>query len=118
MRFLADESCDFAVVRTLRALGHDVLAVSAVQQRSIDRELMEMANAEDRILPTEDKDFGWLVFIADLKSPGVILIRFPAAGRRQLDAAVLNSMAMHGLELEGSFVVLQPGSIRISRGRD
>jgi len=28
LRFLADESCDFAVVRALRADGHDVLAVS------------------------------------------------------------------------------------------
>lgn len=27
MRFLADESCDFGVVRALRAAGHDVKAV-------------------------------------------------------------------------------------------
>ena len=30
MRLLADESCDFSVVRALRAAGHDVLAVSEV----------------------------------------------------------------------------------------
>lgn len=29
MRFLADESCDFAVVRALRAAGHDQLSFSA-----------------------------------------------------------------------------------------
>jgi len=28
MRFLADESCDFAIVHALRASGYDVLAVS------------------------------------------------------------------------------------------
>jgi hypothetical protein len=28
MRFLADESCDFAIVRALRAAGHDVVAVT------------------------------------------------------------------------------------------
>lgn len=28
LRFLADESCDFAIVRALRADGFDVLAVS------------------------------------------------------------------------------------------
>jgi hypothetical protein len=28
LRFLADESCDFTVVRSLRAAGYDVLAVS------------------------------------------------------------------------------------------
>ena len=55
MRFLADESCDFAVVRALRADGHDVLAVSEMQRRSIDRELMELAKADDRILLIEAK---------------------------------------------------------------
>ena len=30
MRFLADESCDFAVVRALRAAGHAVTAVGEV----------------------------------------------------------------------------------------
>jgi hypothetical protein len=49
MRFLADECCDFAAVRALRAHGHDVLL-------------------------TEDKDFGWLVFAGRMDSPGVILI--------------------------------------------
>jgi uncharacterized protein with PIN domain len=53
MRFLADESCDFAV-RALRSAGHDVLAVSEFQQRSVDRQLMELAYAEGRILLTED----------------------------------------------------------------
>ena len=64
MRFLADESCDFAVVRALRKEGHDVLAVGEFQQRSVDSELMKLALAESRVLPTEDKDFGWLAFAA------------------------------------------------------
>jgi predicted nuclease of predicted toxin-antitoxin system len=58
VQFLAEESCDFAVVRSLRSAGHDVLAVSEFQRRSVDRDLMEMAYAERRILLTEDKDFG------------------------------------------------------------
>jgi len=63
MHFLADECCDFAAVRFLRADGHDVLAVSEVQHRSLDKELMELALTKNRILLTEDKDFGWLVFV-------------------------------------------------------
>lgn len=30
MKFLADESCDFAIVRVLREGGYDVLAVSEI----------------------------------------------------------------------------------------
>ena len=46
LRFLADESCDFAIVRDLRAHGYDVLAVSEVTQRSDDHELIEQAYRE------------------------------------------------------------------------
>jgi predicted nuclease of predicted toxin-antitoxin system len=114
MRFLADESCDFAAVRGLRSAGHDVTAVSEFQQRSVDEELMELAYREDRILLTEDKDFGWLAFVARRSNPGVILLRFPATSRLALPASVNRLIADHGHELKGAFVVLRPGSARIS----
>jgi predicted nuclease of predicted toxin-antitoxin system len=59
LSFLADESCDFGVVRALRAEGHDVLAVAEMMIRSDDRELIAFAQSQERILITEDKDFGW-----------------------------------------------------------
>jgi len=52
LRFLADESCDYAVVRALRAEGLDVVAVSELMQRSEDRALIEWAYREKRILLT------------------------------------------------------------------
>jgi len=68
LRFLADESCDFAAVRALRAAGHDVLTVSQFQQRSVSEELMALALSDERILITEDKDFGTLTFASQRKS--------------------------------------------------
>jgi predicted nuclease of predicted toxin-antitoxin system len=115
MRFLADESCDFAVVRVLRENGHDVLAVSEFQQRSIDEELIVLAHEQDRILLTEDKDFGWLVFVAHQHSAGVVLIRYPASARSSLAASVVRLVLEHGGDLHGSFAVLTPSAVRISR---
>ena len=40
LRFMADECCDFAVVRALRAAGYDVFAVGEVMQHSVDRSLI------------------------------------------------------------------------------
>lgn len=117
LRFLADECCDFAVVRCLRAAGHDVLAVSEFQQRSVDKELLTMALKEDRILLTEDKDFGWLVYAARVDSPGVVLIRFPASARGLLAEVISKLVRENGAQLAGAFVVLQPGMARISTGR-
>ncbi len=84
LQFPADESCDFAVVHALRTEGYDVLAVSEIMQRSINRDLIEQAHKENRILLTEDKDFGWLVFASHAESAGVILIRFPDNARQTL----------------------------------
>jgi predicted nuclease of predicted toxin-antitoxin system len=115
LRFLADESCDFAVVRALRAEGFDVLAVGEFMKRSVDRELIEQAHAENRILLTEDKDFGWLVFASHSVSAGVILIRFPNNFRSTLAQSVLRVVEQNGAELNNSFVVVQPGQVRFSR---
>jgi predicted nuclease of predicted toxin-antitoxin system len=114
LRFLADESCDFAVVRALRVEGYDVLAVSETTRRSNDRDVIERANREKRILLTEDKDFGWLVFVSRVNSPGVILIRFPGNARQALAQTVRRLIQEQGEQLRGAFVVVQPGHIRIS----
>ena len=114
LRFLADESCDFAVVRALRAEGYDVLAVSEVTQRSNDRELIEQAYHEARVLLTEDKDFGWLVYVSQSDSAGVILIRFPGDARQTLVHAIVRLIDEQGERLHRAFVVMQPGHVRIS----
>jgi len=44
MRFLADESCDFAVIHALRANGHDVIAVSEVTPRAEDSEVIRLGD--------------------------------------------------------------------------
>ena len=113
--FLADENCDFAIVRALRAAGYDVLAVSEFMSRSDDQELIALAGREQRILLTEDKDFGWLVFVSHLKSPGVILIRFPSHSRKSLGKAIVQVVREQGDRLRGAFVVVQPGVVRISQ---
>ena len=115
LRFLADESCDFAVVRALRANGYDVLAVGEYMRRSDDRDLIEQSYRENRILVTEDKDFGWLVFASHAVSAGVILIRYPNNLRSTLGQSVLQLVEQYGGELVNAFVVVQPGQVRFSR---
>lgn len=114
LRFLADESCDFTVVRALRTEGFNVLAVAEYMQRSVDSELIEQAHRENRILLTEDKDFGWLVFASHSVSAGVILIRFPGNVRKTLAQSILQLVREHAADLANAFVVVQPGQVRFS----
>jgi len=117
MRFLADESCDFGVVRALRAAGHDVVALAEISPRVDDEIVIDHALHEERILITEDKDFGQLVYAHRRPSGGVLFIRFPARVRRSLPRTVVELVKRRGERLVGDFVVVQPGRTRVGRHR-
>lgn len=115
MRFLADESCDYSVVVALRSAHHDVVAIAEVSPRAEDDDVREKAVGDDRILITEDKDFGQLVYASMRTTGGVIFIRFPTRARRSLPEAVVELVRQRGERLKGSFTVLQPGRVRTGR---
>jgi predicted nuclease of predicted toxin-antitoxin system len=114
MQFLADESCDFAVVTALRAPGHDVTAVAETSVGAEDDVVLAAARAEARTLITEDKDFGLLAFATVRETAGVVLIRSPASARRGLGRDVVDFVAGVGARIIGAFVVLEPGRARLS----
>jgi predicted nuclease of predicted toxin-antitoxin system len=114
LRFLADESCDFAVIRALREAGHDVTAVAEINPGVDDRIVIALAHSESRVLLTEDKDFGQLVYAGGQKATGVILIRFPSTSRSTLGQAIASVVGELADRLAGAFVVLEPGRARLS----
>jgi len=114
LRFLADESCDFAAVRALRREAFDVLSVAEVSPGADDAHVLASALTENRVLITEDKDFGQLVFAAGNKNVGVVLIRFPSNARSTLGNQMLGLVRKHADRLPSSFVVLQPDRVRLS----
>ena len=113
IKFLADESCDFIVVRTLRSANYDVLSVAESFPSISDQQVLQHAIKKDRILLTEDKDFGEWVFAYGKKVAGVILIRYPGNSRTQLGEEIRLLVDAHGSELYKSFVVLEPGRARL-----
>lgn len=113
MRFLSDESCDEAVAEALRQAGHDVKAVRQWRRGAPDAAVIELARSEVRILLTEDKDFGRLFFASTTPPAGVVLIRYPAKARSQLIEEVGRAIDTVAARLADSFVVLQPGRLRI-----
>ena len=113
MRWLADESVDGAVVRRLRADGHDVESVDESSPGAPDEEVLTSAAGSGRVLLTADKDFGELVYRLGRAHAGVVLLRL--AGLSSGDRAELVSqvVAGRGAELLGHFTVVGPDSVRI-----
>jgi predicted nuclease of predicted toxin-antitoxin system len=108
MRVLADESCDGAVVRAMREAGHDVTSVRDTMRGASDRSVLDAALSERRLLLTEDKDFGELVFARGAPALGVLLLRYAIAARSLVARRVIDFVALRGKELDGSFVVIAP----------
>ena len=70
---------------------------------------------EHRVVLTEDKDFGQLVYSSQRPGPGVILVRFPATARKTLPGALLDLVRKGDQHIAGRFAVVQPGRVRVRR---
>jgi predicted nuclease of predicted toxin-antitoxin system len=114
MDFAADESCAGPVVAALREAGHDVLAIAEVFRGATDEQVLERARSEKRVLITEDRDFGELVYSRGQPSAGVILIRFHSGARHAKPAAVVEAVGKLGPRLNDAFTVIEAGRVRIS----
>lgn len=117
MRFLADESCDFAVVEALRNAGYDVTAIAEINPGVEDEAVLASAQSESRVLLTEDKDFGLLAYARGREIAGVVLIRYPSGARSSLGQALVDVANELADRLTGAFVVVEPGRARLSRHR-
>ena len=58
MKLLADECCDANLILAIREAGYDIEFVAETHRGIEDIEVIDLAWKEERLLLTEDKDFG------------------------------------------------------------
>jgi predicted nuclease of predicted toxin-antitoxin system len=108
-----DASTGIAVALFLRDAGHNVLAVPESMYQPGDSDILARAVAEARIVITNDKDFGELVFRSGQAHYGVVRLRLEdesAANKVRVISALLDQ---HAVRLPGSFTVATEQNIRI-----
>jgi len=66
LQFLADESLEYTLILHIRQQGFDIQAISETLSSISDEEILEIAIREKRVILTNDKDFGDLVFLHKL----------------------------------------------------
>jgi predicted nuclease of predicted toxin-antitoxin system len=113
MRFLADECCDAALVSALRHDGHDVLYVVETMRGADDDTILERAFSEHRVLLTEDKDFGELVYRLRRPARGIVLLRFDVQDRAFKVPRLRSLLIQEESRLPGSFAVLEVDKVRV-----
>ena len=118
MKFLLDVCVSSqSLTRFLVSEGHDVLSALAVDPKASDQRLMDAALQQGRVLVTEDKDCGELVFIHRLPhGPIVRLVNLMVDEQVQ---GMQELLVSHCLELSGPVIVtVTHGRIRIRRSNE
>jgi predicted nuclease of predicted toxin-antitoxin system len=113
MKFVADESVDRQIIERLRKDGHNVIAIAEEKPSISDSEVLSMAQSNQALLITCDKDFGELVFRLNQVHGGVILLRL--AGISSDDKATITAefLQEHSDEVTGAFTVISTNNVRI-----
>lgn len=112
MKFLADECCDALFVAGLRGDGHDVRFVTEFAPGAGDETVLKMAAAQERVLLTEDKDFGELAVRLGYPSYGIVLLRMDPADSDAKLARLREVLRRHASRLAHTFVVVEHGKAR------
>lgn len=112
-RFLCDENIPRDLGLVAHAEGFDVSFLIDVSPGEADEGVLRRALREDRILLTEDADFGRLIFSDRFVSKGVILIRIVPWKSELRKMRLRQLLQQETLSLIGNFTVLGERTIRI-----
>jgi predicted nuclease of predicted toxin-antitoxin system len=115
MRFLVDECTGPAVARWLRERQHEVFSVYEEARGMDDEEIIQKAFAENRILITNDKDFGEKVYRDRWPHKGVILLRLDDERAENKIEAVRRLLVGYADRLAGQFIVVAETTVRFAR---
>ena len=112
MRWVADECVDAGLVRRLRGAGHEVLYVAEIAPRSVDVQVLQRAEDENRILLTEDKGFGELVLRLRMMVPGLVLLRIGPERHILKWTRLESAVQRFGQRLFGRYLVIEEARFR------
>ena len=113
MRLLLNENISRTVIEELRHRGHDVLAVKEAIPGAKDEAILARAQVEQRLVITQDKDFGELAFGAGLPaSCGILLFRLSGANPN-VDNRRMIEVVESRTDWMGNFAVATEDRVRI-----
>ncbi len=94
MKFLTDENIAKSVVDSLRKTGFNVKDIKEENlQGTSDKNILNLANNENRIIITHDKDFGNILYSTNIQHKGIILVRLKNQSPAKTAKILLNVLS-------------------------
>ena len=107
MKILFDENVPKSIYSELKKRGYDAKHVIFVKRGLKDREIIDLANREKRVILTLDEDF---VHLSSFVTTKVILIRKKF---KKKDAGSIAEILERLFEIEGKVVILKEGYVEV-----
>jgi predicted nuclease of predicted toxin-antitoxin system len=113
MRLLADSCLHGAVVKALRAGGHDLEDVRSWPADPGDEIVLRRAEIDRRVVVTSDRDFGELAVFGGKPHAGVLVV-MPDMTAADQARACLMALSLHEAALaNGALVLVNARGVRV-----
>jgi len=114
MKFLLDQSGEARIGTFLSSIGHDATRVGRDHPAGLpDDQVLAIAVSEQRILITNDRDFGELIFKNLHPHTGVIYFRFPKDSKAKEKIAALEKLLVNHTNDFDKYITVTPRGIRV-----
>ncbi|HEX6254482.1 MAG TPA: DUF5615 family PIN-like protein [Euzebyales bacterium] len=118
MRLLVDANLSHRVAELLREAGHDAVHVRELDlQRAADADILDVAMTGERVIISEDTDFGALLAHRQSSGPSFVLLRSiePLTPQQQAMLLTANLPTVEKDLDEGAIAVLDRRRLRVRR---
>ncbi|MGH7884924.1 MAG: DUF5615 family PIN-like protein [Thermodesulfobacteriota bacterium] len=112
LKFLVDVNIEKPIIELLSEKGFDIKCVANVNKKLSDEGVIKLANQEERILITNDKDFGELLFYSKKISIGIILFRIKGQNQKEKFVFLDKLLMKHSDKISRHFVVISNKKLR------
>ena len=109
---LADENIDHQIIEAIREIGIEVFSVFEQNRGLLDKSIIEFSRNPQRIILTEDKDFGEWVFAHNIKNISVIFLRYEFKETAKMIEVLKGLFSQKQEELFGKFTTVTIQKIR------
>jgi predicted nuclease of predicted toxin-antitoxin system len=116
LAILADQCVGIPILQALEGAGFDVVRSSDVLPASApDADVLSLAVRQQRILLTEDTDFGEMVVRMGFSALGIIRLDLEGLSRNERVERAVNALRQIGDQAKGALVTVGPKRTRIRR---
>jgi len=112
LKFLVDVNIEKPIINFLIKKGFDIKCVVDIDKKMTDYSVCKIANTEQRVLITNDKDFGEIVFFQKRISSGIILLRIKGGDASEKILLLEKLLDNHYGKIINHFVVITKEKFR------